>query len=101
MALIIKETIGDTTIKGDSNPKTWKDFKGVCEMLKEMHELGYCHGDVRNNNIVFNGISTHLIDFDLSGKVGQKYPAGYRGYSKKFPMHCAKAVGRCKNGKDT
>ena len=55
-----KETIGDTTIvkysyiRGDGNPKTWKDFKGVCEMLKKMHELGYCHGDVRNNNIWYN-----------------------------------------------
>ena len=65
------------------------DKEVVCEMLKKIHRLGYCHGDI-GNNIVFDGISTHFIDFDLSGKVDQKYPPlGIMATLRTFPLHHA------------
>ena len=48
-------------------------------MVRAMHDEGYCHGDLRGNNIIVQ--LSHplpklfIIDFDWSGKIGeQRYP---------------------------
>ncbi len=66
-------------IEGSHHPSNLSDFIGAVTCLKQVHELGYIHADIRLNNIVFTleGRS-HLIDFDLAVPVGQhKYPKGY------------------------
>jgi hypothetical protein len=60
-----------------------KAFVPIIEALKELHELGYVHGDIRAFNTVF-GNHEHensgcLIDFDLGGRIEKVvYPDGYR-----------------------
>ena len=47
--------------------------------LGTLHELGYVHGDIRSENLVFsqeNG-KAWIIDFDLAGKEGTYYPVNY------------------------
>lgn len=54
------------------------DFKPILEALDKLHVLDYVHSDVRIENIVFpENAEAKLIDFDLAGKVDEKYPLGY------------------------
>jgi serine/threonine protein kinase len=55
------------------------DFIPIINHLLHLHEQGFVHGDIRAFNMVFNGNDGKLIDFDLSGKVGERqYPLGYK-----------------------
>ena len=60
-------------------PRNLKHFTGVLRCLKELHRMGYVHGDVRNENIVFTKDDSFLIDFDLARKenLQSRYPVGY------------------------
>ena len=54
------------------------DFKPILETLDKLHGLNYVHSDIRIENIVFpENASAKLIDFDLAGKVDERYPNGY------------------------
>jgi serine/threonine protein kinase len=58
------------------------EFIPVLKQLRNMHERGFVHGDIRCCNTVFAGANGgHLIDFDLGGNVaGQnppRFPANY------------------------
>ena len=48
------------------------------EVLVQMHQRGFVHGDVRNVNVmVTNGptVEVMLVDFDWAGKIGEaRYP---------------------------
>jgi serine/threonine protein kinase len=55
------------------------DFIPIINHLLHLHKQGFVHGDIRAFNIVFDGMNGKLIDFDLSGKVGEtRYPPGYK-----------------------
>jgi hypothetical protein len=55
------------------------DFIPIINHLLHLHEQGFVHGDIRAFNMVFDGMDGKLIDFDLSGKVGETlYPLGYK-----------------------
>ena len=62
-------------VEGDQTPKTVKQFVGVTDALQKVHKLGFVHGDVRRENMVFttNGTSSYLIDFDLAQKEEEGY----------------------------
>lgn len=46
--------------------------------MDKLHVLDYVHSDVRIENIVFpENAEAKLIDFDLAGKVDEKYPLRY------------------------
>lgn len=66
-------------IAGNHEPTTVKDFRGAVEVLRKVHSLGYIHGDVRIENIVFGGGKSYLMDFDLARKEDEhpRYPKGY------------------------
>lgn len=50
----------------------------VSPTLEKLHKNGIVHSDVRARNLVFTvGGVIKLIDFDLAGKVGEKYPDIY------------------------
>lgn len=66
-----------TYIDGDHKPVSSKQFVGVLETLHKLHQENLVHSDVRLANIVFSAESSFLIDFDLTDKVGTRYPAGY------------------------
>ena len=53
-------------IHGDHNPQSLSQFYGIFEMLHNIHQLGYVHGDIRLENMIFFGDTSFLIDFDLS-----------------------------------
>jgi hypothetical protein len=71
------------------------EFLPIVIRLKELHDAGYVHGDIRCLNLIFPdgkrkhpGIAKdtdlfHLIDFDFGGKLNASpplvYPEGYRG----------------------
>lgn len=62
---------------GSSEVQYFKQYSGICKMLFEIHSLGYCHGDIRPSNMVFNGDTGYLVDYDLAGKENELYPLGY------------------------
>ena len=41
----------------------------IMEALKTLHEAGYCHWDLKLDNICFDGEKYHLIDFAYSRKI--------------------------------
>ena len=54
-------------------------FLQIARELQRLHELGYCHGDIRVSNLILHPVNgdkkARLVDFDLAGKKGkQKYP---------------------------
>ena len=54
-------------------------FLQIARELQRLHELGYCHGDIRVSNLILHPVNgdknAKLVDFDLAGKKGkQKYP---------------------------
>jgi hypothetical protein len=66
-------------VDGDHYAKCVGQFVQVIKQLCDLHENGFCHGDIRASNIVFGkSISTRstLIDFDFGGE-GKQYPVGY------------------------
>jgi tRNA A-37 threonylcarbamoyl transferase component Bud32 len=55
-------------------------FVPVISQLEALHSKGFVHGDIRGFNVVFGKTDEEgwLIDFDFGGKLGRKYPKGYR-----------------------
>ena len=54
-------------------------FLQIARELQRLHNLGYCHGDIRVSNLILHSVNgdkkAKLVDFDLAGKKGkQKYP---------------------------
>jgi serine/threonine protein kinase len=52
----------------------------ICRHLQRLHSDGIVHGDIKLGNIVFatDPAKSGLIDFDFSGKEGEKkYPPGF------------------------
>ena len=60
-------------------PRNLKHFTGVLNCLQRLHQKGYIHGDVREQNIIFAKEDSFLIDFDLARKESREsvYPSGY------------------------
>jgi serine/threonine protein kinase len=70
------------------------EFIPIVNRLKELHDRGYVHGDIRCRNLIFpeetckdiiiaeNADLFHLIDFDLGGKLSDspplRFPKGYK-----------------------
>lgn len=52
----------------------------VTERLQELHRAGFVHGDLKCNNVTVkldaerNLESSHLIDFGLSARIGERFP---------------------------
>jgi hypothetical protein len=49
----------------------------VESIIREMHQKGYAHGDIRSPNILYHPITkdVKLIDFDMAGAIGEaRYP---------------------------
>ena len=79
--VVVMEYIQDTEtlheyVKNEQNKKHPVDkLKDHCsKALRIMHEGGYCHGDLRGNNILVKRKETTqpivIVDFDWSGKTG-------------------------------
>lgn len=78
---------------GSHDPCNLKSFMGVCRMLSKLHSMGFCHGDISWENLLFSGEDSILIDYDLSGKDEDKYPECYRSKAA-FYMRHKDAIGR-------
>ena len=52
----------------------------IVRSLKELHDAGFVHGDIRGLNVVFShDSSAQFIDYDFGGKRGEvNYPPGYK-----------------------
>ncbi len=48
---------------------TW--IRDLCGALARFHEVGLVHGDVSPGNVIVNGTSVTLIDYDLVTKMGE------------------------------
>jgi serine/threonine protein kinase len=48
---------------------TW--INDLCDALATLHAVGLIHGDVSPSNIIVNGSSVTLIDYDLVTRIGQ------------------------------
>ena len=67
-------------IEGSHTPRTVKQFATILKDLEKLHNEGYVHGDMRKENLVFSETddkAAWIIDFDLAGKVGSRYPSNY------------------------
>jgi serine/threonine protein kinase len=65
-------------VEGKHNAQCVGQFVQVIEQLQDLHEKGFCHGDIRASNIVFGESRSMLIDFDFGGKEKEKkYPEGF------------------------
>ena len=61
-----------------------EDFQPIMEALDKLHHQGYVHSDVRLVNMIFpESGKGKLIDFDLTDKIGTRYPGGYRYFSER------------------
>ena len=77
------------TVNNTSNEL--KSFVGVAQVLSEMHNRGFVHGDVRLDNIIFSDDQSHLIDFDF---VGRNSETSYHGnYNSRLPERHTMAIG--------
>ena len=54
-----------------------KAFGQILSQLHKIHEIGYVHSDIREENIVFGKEEAWIIDFDLASKEDERYPYGY------------------------
>lgn len=49
-------------------------FKQLLEALAHMHQQGFVHRDVKPDNLVVDGVGNmRLVDFDLSGLIGERF----------------------------
>lgn len=62
---------------GKSEPRKVNEFCSIIKTLHAIHDLGYVHGDVRLQNLVFGPSKSWIIDFDNALEVGTKYPECY------------------------
>ncbi|MEH6577993.1 MAG: phosphotransferase [Amphritea sp.] len=59
------------------------------EALKACHQLGVVHGDIKPNNLIFNGQSLFLIDFaNADRERNQISERPFRGYSPSYSLPC-------------
>ena len=77
----------DDHIKDGSNPN---DIVKECKVvIDDMHSKGYCHGDLRPNNILLNYINGqvkfNIIDFDWSGQANIKEYPGFMNSEIEWP----------------
>ena len=73
---------------GSHTPTSILQFAEICEQVGRVHAAGWVHSDLREGNFVFSpdGSSAWVIDFDLAGEVGTKYPRGfYSGLGCRHP----------------
>ena len=55
--------------------------------LKELHEQGYTHCDIRLDNICFKENRAVLIDLDMGGRISRPYIASSLTKSIMYPRH--------------
>ena len=74
----------------------FRQYSGIFKMLDAVHEAGYVHGDIRPQNLIFFADTSYLIDYDLAGPEGSRYPVGYKDSSfEGFNMRHPKAKPCC------
>ena len=63
---------------GSQKMQKKSQYASLLRQLHQIHDKGYVHSDIRDINIVFgNGDEAWIIDFDLAGFEGTKYPSDY------------------------
>ena len=84
-------TLYDYILKEEHKTHTVTQLKDHCsEVLTLLHTQGYCHGDLRGNNILVRrheaSCPVVIVDFDWSGKIGEaKYPLFMNHINLKWP----------------
>ena len=63
-------------LRGGHTAKNDIQFCDVLKQLQQIHDMGYCHSDIRSVNLVFgeDGRNAWIIDFDLADLEGKRYP---------------------------
>lgn len=69
-------------IEGRLLPTRWEEIESALEIIAKLHSETLVHGDIREGNIIFNGKSSYLIDFDFTARCGTLYPSGYNSKIK-------------------
>lgn len=67
-------------IEGSHTPTHHIQFETIFDDLCSLHDSGVVHSDIRKQNFLFSRDgSKHawMIDFDLAGKPGSRYPTTY------------------------
>lgn len=54
-----------------------KIISKLSSILSDIHSLGYIHGDINKNNIIYNEEEVYLIDFGSVMKYGEEPKFGY------------------------
>jgi len=70
-----------------------KSLRGLVETLRQVHNLGYVHRDIRQSNLVVYGEDVYLIDWGFAAPIGQCDFSGQVYYlteelllTEKFPL---------------
>ena len=65
-------------IRGDHDPQHLQHFRDIIRDLGKLHDEGYVHSDIREQNLLFgNENQAWMIDFDHTDKEGTRYPDTY------------------------
>ena len=71
-------------------PLKKSDLASFEKQLKKLHDLGYCHGDMKPDNVVMrasgSNIEFALIDFDMTRKFENMDATDYYDYLHRFAM---------------
>ncbi len=69
------QLLAEDVLSTDANPQSLllKWAQDLCAALDVMHAQGWVHGDVSPSNILVDGASVCLIDFDLACRVGEAF----------------------------
>jgi hypothetical protein len=91
--------------EGKHVPKSWKQMVCVLELLLGAHSLGYAHGDMLPQNMVFATASDSawVIDWDMARlETDDPAPTYVKGYNSSFEERhsCATAGGTIKRQHD-
>lgn len=67
------ENLKDVRIK---NKLKWSEIRNIflqlLEIISYLHENGVIHGDIKPENLIYDGVNLFLIDFGSAIKIGEK-----------------------------
>lgn len=59
-----------------------KFFKNICRGISRMNKKGYAHGDIKESNILLDGLITKITDFDFFVPFGWVIPSKVSYFSR-------------------
>lgn len=64
---------------GSHRPRSFVQVKKLLEQIQALHKLGYVHGDIRIENLLYSydGEEAYILDFDFANPQDTQYPVQF------------------------